>query len=103
MLDEPEFARVAKQYRVSTQAVKDVRARRSATLKATPTAELYRPVQQLYMRLCKKAGLEPVIVAPNHVLKHRLAAFGPPCHHCGKPLRTPAARMCAECGTRREA
>ena len=29
---------------------------------------------------------------------HRLRRFGPPCRACGKPLRTPRARFCAECG-----
>ena len=26
--------------------------------------------------------------------------LGPPCSKCGKPLRTPRARICVECGTR---
>jgi hypothetical protein len=26
--------------------------------------------------------------------------LGPPCVHCGRPLRTPRARLCAECGAR---
>lgn len=33
---------------------------------------------------------------------HRASAFGPPCHACGKPLRTPRASFCAECGEPRE-
>jgi Sigma-70 factor, region 1.1 len=29
---------------------------------------------------------------------HQFALFGPECHSCKKPLRTPAAKICAECG-----
>lgn len=38
---------------------------------------------------------------PDAIWHHRLSLFGPPCAACGKPLRTPEARMCAACGTGR--
>lgn len=29
---------------------------------------------------------------------HRISIYGPPCAACGKPLRTPQASFCADCG-----
>jgi hypothetical protein len=38
---------------------------------------------------------------PNALFHHRISVYGPPCTHCGKPLRTPDARVCAMCSSPR--
>ncbi|WP_220137829.1 hypothetical protein [Myxococcus llanfairpwllgwyngyllgogerychwyrndrobwllllantysiliogogogochensis] len=58
--------------------------------------ERFRPVREEYERL---TGFHETNA--NAVMHHRLSQYGPPCAHCGKPLRTPEARHCAACGVSR--
>jgi hypothetical protein len=57
-------------------------------------AEMFRPLFEEYERL---TGVR--LTHPKDFRHHRLADYGPPCSACGKPLRTPRASRCMECGT----
>ena len=38
---------------------------------------------------------------PNAIMHHSLEQIGPDCDNCGKPYRTPKAKICAACGNKR--
>ncbi|MDX8351927.1 hypothetical protein [Cognatiyoonia sp. IB215182] len=39
---------------------------------------------------------------PDQLWRVRRTQYGPVCTQCGKPLRTPRAKFCAECGCLRD-
>jgi hypothetical protein len=55
--------------------------------------ETLRPLSETFERLTGFAGVDP-----NAVYHHRLSNLGPDCPDCSKPLRTPRAKLCPECG-----
>jgi hypothetical protein len=93
MLDEAEYEVVREAHTRGIEAIKDYRQRNDVTLQETPVEELHRPVREAYERLTGAMGFDA-----DHILKHRLSLYGPPCSVCGKPLRTPQAKLCAACG-----
>src|SRR5438552_16265321 len=89
MLDEGEFPEIERAYRESMRASFAKRELQDAKEKAVTTA------QAVYERLTHTTGVDKW-----DVLQHRISLYGPPCRACGKPLRTPQARLCAACWTR---
>jgi hypothetical protein len=49
------------------------------------------PVRE-YERVCGFCETNPMAL-----YHHQVEKFGPPCEWCGKPLRTPDARLCGAC------
>jgi len=77
MLDDDEFERVM-------------------TLRGTGTGDLWErqfgPVLREYERI---TGFHETNF--NAVYHHKASQYGPLCWNCGKPLRTPEARICGAC------
>lgn len=92
MLDEAEFAEISRLYSGGIRATKEFRERWGVPLKDALTEERFQPVRDAYERL---TGMKES--NENAIMHHRLALYGPPCKHCGKPLRTPKAKLCASC------
>jgi hypothetical protein len=97
MLDEDEFARIQRRW---SQAFHKRFTEHRQEHGLAPDAQinindLFEPVRQEYEQI---TGMSE----PNHkaIMHHRISIYGPPCHACGKPLRTPQAKLCAVCWAR---
>ena len=69
---------------------------RALALRGTGRGDLWErqfgPVLQEYERL---TGFHETNI--DALYHHVLSLYGPPCTFCGKPLRTPKARLCGAC------
>ena len=92
MLDEDEYAEVHHLYGECMKGAKEFRLKWGVPMDAS-LEERFRPVTDWYEGRTGMRGCHH-----NAVMHHRLALYGPPCRDCGKPLRTPQARICAACG-----
>ena len=106
MLDDDEWATVMQAHRASHDdpgeaiAILNQEARRRGLAPVSPPPAdadlLERRLYHLTAGYTLFTG-EPETVA-NAVWHHVASQYGPPCEHCGKPLRTPRARWCPACG-----
>ena len=92
MLDEDEFSQVSNLYSDGIRATKEFRERWGVPLKDARISDRFRPVLDRYEEL---TGMRET--NENAVMHHRLSLYGPPCKRCGKPLRTPKAKLCGAC------
>ncbi len=96
MLDEEEWAVVDQLPHEGVRATKEFRRKHGLPLESLDLDTRFRPALDAYERIT--GFRETNYRALYH---HRISIYGPPCTHCGKPLRTPQASRCVACGTRR--
>jgi hypothetical protein len=99
MLDEEEFAIVHQLYARAVRSIKETIRKFDPATQEDFVRQQYLPVLETYRQI---TGQEHT-TAPADLLHHRISKYGPPCLHCGKPLRTPRATHCVACGTDRSA
>ncbi len=92
MLDDQEFSEIAPLFRAGLESVKDYRAATGVPLKGVPLPERFAAMLVRYQAMTGYRETNP-----NAVWHHRLSLYGPPCKRCGKPLRTPRAKLCGSC------
>jgi hypothetical protein len=97
MLDEHEWPVVHAELTAATRKVQEYRETYGVGLTETPTASMFAGALQAYERI---TGFRET--NPNALWHHRVALYGPPCHRCNRPLRTPKARLCGSCMAPRE-
>jgi hypothetical protein len=93
MLTEDEWARMDPVINESIRDLKAFRQRNDCSLADALRNPHGRDALDFY---CAMTGMRETNVAA--IWHHRLSLYGPPCQSCGKPLRTPRAKLCAACG-----
>jgi hypothetical protein len=96
MLDEAEWEQVLPHLRNGLEQIKYYRRVHNTSL-AEAKAQVYgQGALERYHQIT--SFRETNVKALWH---HRISQFGPLCSSCGRPLRTPRASFCAECGAPR--
>lgn len=94
MLEEEEYVEAAGLYGECMKGTVEFRRQWGVPLECANIDERFRPVRRWYEELTGFRDCHQ-----NAIMHHRLSLYGGPCRHCGKPLRSPRAKMCAACGS----
>ena len=93
MLDEEEWLVLEPALVKSIEDIQSLRSTNGIGLAEATKHPFGQAAKDLYQQLT--GHLESDV---NVLWHHRLSIYGPPCSDCGKPLRTPQAKLCAACG-----
>ena len=92
MLDESEYREVFRLYGEGISASKAFRQKWGLPADGMEKEIRFKPLLDRYEQM---TGLRET--NPNAVMHHRLSLYGPPCVRCGKPMRSPSAKLCGSC------
>ena len=92
MLDEGEFAEIKQLYNECIRSRPEFRKKHGIPLESASIEQRIQPVLKRYEQM---TGMKETNA--NAVMHHGLALYGPPCKRCGKPLRSPQAKLCGAC------
>jgi hypothetical protein len=93
MLDEHEWELISPHLTEAAREIKTYRATHGASVREAKDEVYGDGALRRYFEL---TGFRETNV--DAIWHHRLSRFGPPCATCAKPLRTPRAKFCGECG-----
>jgi hypothetical protein len=96
-LDEEEYLQAWEVYGECMNRIKSFRKENNAEINKTPIGNFFEPVRTTYEKITGYKNMHH-----NAVMHHRLSLLGPDCPSCGKPLRTSKAKLCPECGWKKE-
>jgi hypothetical protein len=94
MLEEHEWEQISPRLSDAVKEIQDYRRAHSASLHEAKDRIYGEGALDRYFEM---TGFRETNV--NALWHHRLSRVGPPCSTCGKPLRTPRAKLCAACGS----
>lgn len=96
MFDSEEFERIHEKLSECMRSVGDARRRGISTTGGMDA--VFAPFRELHEEMTGWPDMHH-----NAVWHHRLSMLGPDCPGCGKPLRTPRAKLCPMCGWKKAA